>query len=152
VAARLVRANSVEVARCGEKLDHDLADPIAGHLLQRFYAESGNYAGHSFLGLPLVTGDHLTEADLLAVTTLEVRFRPRALRLLIEGSKWHDDVLPKLRTISEDLCIAGADDEELDKAYVLVHTVDDLVGQHQWVAVQKLCARKRPSSFRSLTA
>jgi hypothetical protein len=138
--------DATEVSRCSQRLDDDLQSPIAAPLLRAFYSPNGNYAGHSFLGPPpLVEDNDITEADLLAVTMLEVRFRPRAVRrLLDDGSEKHMAMLRALTDTPKGLPITKASNDQLEAAYSFRRAAYSLTGRQQEVAVQKLCARKRP--------
>jgi hypothetical protein len=141
---RLHPANESEVQGCLRRLTEAIADPIAASLLAAFYDPDTNYAGYSFVCPMMVENDTIEPDDLLAITALDVRFRPRALRRLRDtSSEKYRGTIAALEAVPKSLPIAESSDRELDNAYAFRCALDDLVGG-QRVAVQKLSARKRP--------
>ncbi|MCA9686758.1 MAG: hypothetical protein KC457_31620 [Myxococcales bacterium] len=135
-------------ARIGEALDAVLDGDGAVLLAEAYFDPAGPFAARSFhadgVNDPLVIG----RDDLLAVTLLDVRFPPLALRQLLdepsEASEWlADDVLPA------GLCLWDAKPHHLNALEELrswlMHGTDDEHKGVGYVIADKLAARKRPN-------
>lgn len=134
--------------RIDAALDAVLDGKGAVSLATQYFDPEGPFAARSFHA----DGDNdpgsLGRDDLLAVTLLDVRFRPLALRQLLaqpsDGSQWLDEsVLPA------GLCLWEAEAKHLDALSDfrswLMHGTD--LGGHDgvgYVIADKIAARKRP--------
>jgi hypothetical protein len=135
----------IELERCQEYLDQDLARPDAGWLIARFYDPAGNYAGRTFLDMAPNPPHAVSVADLLAVTLLQVRVSDHAVRQLLEPTRDQTTVLAALRRVPVSANLGDADEQVLSAAWQLRRSVMHVIGEHAWVTASKLCARKRPA-------
>lgn len=141
-AARV--GSSVPPDEVPDSLVRLLENPSLVDWVAAFYESDGDFAADTFDTLPDAANDpdRFQVSDLLAVTTLDVRVRPLALRRLLFEDV--DALRPKLNAIKGD-CLWTASDEQLEPAFELFdHLVD---GPYPWVGpttASKLLARKRP--------
>lgn len=144
--AQLFPADPEETRRVARLIDEDLDDPDAAQFLRQFYDPSSNYAGATYLDLGKNDPNNIIEDDLLAVTLLEVRFHPRSVRRLLDrNSPARRAVLDQLKAVPPGVELGPADIKTVDLAWQFCRSVHDLLGGSQWVAIGKLCARKRPA-------
>jgi hypothetical protein len=127
-------------------VDRRLQDTAgAASALAHFYDPAGPNAGRTFLDLQPVDPDRVTVADLLAVTTLDVRVRPRAVRRLLDPGDDRDEVGRKFSQVPQDADLAAVSAGDLMNAAELYWSVNQILGVDPWVVASKLCARKRPA-------
>ncbi len=127
-------------ARLSELIGEVVADPAA-ELVRAYFDESKSFAGSTFDLLPNNDPPRFTAEDLVAVSLLDVRFEPRAVRRLLGDP---DGTLRRqLALIRTDLDLWDASDEQLAPAYELWSAVKALPGVGR-TRTSKLLARKRP--------
>jgi hypothetical protein len=119
----------------------EVLDPPADQLLDQYYDPHGRFAGANFDTLGVNELDRVGPDDLLAVSMLDIRIRPRALqRLLGPGQEQIAQLLTRLPT-EVDLWDATEDDHAaIDTADRWLRRLDGFGP----VAASKLLARKRP--------
>ncbi len=118
-----------------------VSNKSTGCLVDRYFNGAGPFAGLLFDSIepnPPIAFDH---ADLLAVTLLDIRFTPPAVRALTEEPtvNWGDLLSP----VPTDVDLWDATDEHLDAAEVVWNRLREL-DHVDWVIAGKLLARKRP--------
>lgn len=120
-------------------------EPPTDQLLVRFFDAASPFAGTTFDDLSDNRRDRFTACDLLAVTLLDMRSRPRAVRAILHDQA--ESLNGRLAAISHDVPLWSATDANLAPAYDL------------WAALRgggalsgvgptmtsKLMARKRPT-------
>lgn len=120
----------------------DVLEPAGScaQLVGMFYDDEGPFSGRTFLSLEPNEPHSIGAADLLAVTTMDEAYGPRAMRLLLE-SELRSAVEEHLKVIPDDLDLWDAPD--LASATELWRLLDGLpyVGATK---ASKLMARKRP--------
>ena len=120
----------------------DVLVPVGGcaQLVSIFYDDEGPFSGRTFLSLEPNEPNSIGAADLLAVTTMDEAYGPRAVRFLLE-SELRSAVEEHLQAIPVDLDLWDAPD--LTAATELWRLLDGLpyVGATK---ASKLMARKRP--------
>lgn len=109
-----------------------------------FFDREGPFAGSTFdeIGENPVNG--IGPADVVAVSLLDVRFEPRAVRALLEQDSAPLSEL--LASIPPNVDLWDADDRDLQAADALYQALDSIVGVGETKA-SKLLARKRPRLF-----
>jgi hypothetical protein len=95
----------------------EVAKAPAGRLLVSFFDPDGPFAGSTFDDLPNNPRNEFSASDLLAASLLDVRFEPRAVRALLEGSA--NSFSQYLANIPDDVDLWAATDEDLGSAYAL---------------------------------
>jgi hypothetical protein len=130
-----------ELARCGRRVDDDLISSQTPLLVREFYDPATEYGGHSFLTLGTNERNEINEDDLLAVILLGVTFNALNVRRLLDReSRARQQLIHALTAVPSDLDLTS----EIELASGFRQAVHEVVGGSQGVAVQKLCARKRP--------
>jgi hypothetical protein len=124
----VVEPNAVE-----QRLDAVLREPTARALVTCFFEPAQPFAGHTFDGLGVNDPYRVTGDDIAAVTLLDVRLHPLAVRALLEAQA--ATVTEHLRGIPEVL--------DLQRVVRLYDFLDRLPGVGETKAT-KLLARKRP--------
>ena len=123
------------------RLDALVSEPTAGALVACFFDPDRTFAGHTFDGLGVNEPNRVTGDDIAAVTLLDVRLQPLAVRALLGASA--AAVAQHLRGIPETLSLWEANDKDLDRVADLYRLFDRLPGVGETKAT-KLLARKRP--------
>lgn len=109
--------------------------------LRTFYDPGGDYAGPTF-DAPRTSAPAVTAADLLAITTMGVSARPKALRNLLDPGSPVGALLPDV----PDTPLAQADDALLLRGVELHLSIKALLSDgNAWVTASKLAARLRPA-------
>ena len=124
------------------RVERDIATPGVGELLTAYYDPARGFAGETFDTLGANRRNEITLDDLLAVTLLDVRWSPSAVRRLLGQDAARATAL--LVGISSVMSLWEASDERLaaiDPLWNLLTRCRDGVGQEQ---ASKLLARKRP--------
>jgi len=130
----------VAAINVGRRIDAVL-DEHAAPLVAAYYDRSGPFAGADFDALAPNPAADIVQADLLAVSLLDIRLRPRALRSLLFED--HDDFVSGLRRVPVGVDLWAASVEDLDSAASLLRRLRELDGV-DWVTAHKFVARKRP--------
>lgn len=115
--------------------------PPAWDLVQAYFDRDEGFAADTFDTLGDNPGDQITADDLLAVTLLDVRFRPESVRNLFGHAARRASVL--LRAVPGDVALWHAEDEHLAAAQDAWNFLRTQPGIG-WVIAGKLMARKRP--------
>jgi hypothetical protein len=124
-----------------QRLDSVLRERTARALVTCFFEPAQPFAGHTFDGLGVNDPFRVTGDDVAAVTLLDVRLHPLAVRALLEAHA--ATVTEHLRGIPEVLDLWEASDEDLHRVVRLYDFLDRLPGVGETKAT-KLLARKRP--------
>jgi hypothetical protein len=109
-------------------------------LVALYFDPSERFAGLSFDHRGLNPPDEITGDDLLAVTLLDVGWRPLGIRQLDDRRA---QVAERLGRIGDEVCLWDADAATLSEADGLLDLVQ--VFGSDWVMSSKLLARKRPA-------
>jgi hypothetical protein len=123
------------------RLRADLAAPGLAELVTAYFDPAGPFAGRSFDQIGNNPANRITCDDLLAVSLLDIRWDPRAVRELLEGNTAR--VTSYLARIGTGTALWEATDGELRAADELWPVLCGLPGVQDAVA-SKLLARKRP--------
>lgn len=121
-----------------------LLTPETGRLLETFFHADSVFAGTTFDHLADNPRDHFTTSDLIAVSLLDMRFTPRAVRALLEEQS--NDLSDQLSQVRSDVDLWAASDHDLAAATTLWRTLragGALKGVGP-TTTSKLLARKRP--------
>jgi Family of unknown function (DUF6308) len=121
-----------------QRIDQLLETPRLAELVAHYFALDGVFAGHTFDDLGENPAARITSDDLLAVTLLDVRFQPSAVRRLLAGE--FDDAL---RAVPADVALCDLGPEVDEPAAVLWKALRELDGVGPTLT-SKLLARKRP--------
>jgi hypothetical protein len=145
-----------QVQQVSARIDLLLRHPRTPNLIHAYFDRGGPFAGDTFLNLGVNEATTVSIDDLLAVSLLDVRFKPAAIRWFCEPSADRDHILAVLAEIPLDTNLWDAIDD-LKAAYELW---DDLKGHANRpdrrtaplrgvgpVIRDKLMARKRPLLF-----
>lgn len=119
----------------------DVLQPPAEQLLEDYYDPDGPFAGASFDTLGTNDPDRVGSDDLLAVSMLDIRIRPRALRRLLGPDQ--EQVAERLAALPTDVDLWNATQDHhgaVDDADRWLRGLDGFGP----VAASKLLARKRP--------
>lgn len=131
---------SSDDAQLRERL-REVLDPPADQLLDQYYNPHGPFAGASFDTFGENDPDRVDSDDLLAVSMLDIRIRPRTLRQLLGPSQERAAQLLVRLPTDVDLWNATDDDHAaIDEADRWLRGLDGFGP----VAASKLLARKRP--------
>jgi Family of unknown function (DUF6308) len=118
-------------------------DEPAGWLLAAYYDPDRRFAGSSYDGLGDNPRDAVSVDDLLAVTMLDVRVKPRTLRLLLGEDAGRTTEL--LRALPDDVDLWDADETALAAVEAAaVHLAQAKFDGSGRVVASKILARKRP--------
>lgn len=123
----------------GRRITKVVAAPT-DRLLVAFFNLAGPFAASTFDDLPDNPRNEFATGDLLAVSLLDVRFQPRAVRALLRPES---QLCEHLAAIRDDRDLWDATDDELCPAYALWAEVKKLPGVGA-TKTSKLLARKRP--------
>lgn len=123
----------------GARITEVVAAP-ADRLLAAFFDPARPFAASTFDDLPDNPRNAFAAGDLLAVSLLDVRFEPRAVRALLQP---RSRLCEHLADIRDDLDLWDATDDDLRPAYALWTEVKKLPGVGA-TKTSKLLARKRP--------
>lgn len=129
------------VQEAKRRLHADLATPGLAKLVTAYFNPVGPFAGPTFDHIGLNPPDKVTSDDLLAVTLLDVRWNPLAIRQLL-GEK-AETLTGHLVKISADTDLWDATPEKLRAVDELWEVLCKLPGVGETIA-SKLLARKRP--------
>jgi hypothetical protein len=116
----------------------------ASRLVSAYFEPGGTFAGTTFATLGggwEASPDAVTEADLLAVSLLDVTYPPRAVRRLLEAGEVRTRMSELLADIPTDMLLWGV--EDLTLVQRAMDHLDALKGVGP-VKAGKLLARKRP--------
>ena len=119
-------------------------EPPADQLLVRFFDPEGPFAATTFDDLPNNPRDRVTAEDLLATTLLDMRYRPRAVRAILDEQADHLSGL--LAAVPDDVDLWSATDEDMAAAtslWQVLRSGGPLSGIGP-TTTSKLMARKRP--------
>jgi len=122
------------------RLRVSLAAPGLAEAVAAYFAEP-DFAGITFSALGRNPADEITADDLLAVALLDITWRPRVVRLLLERRRAEFSAL--LAAVPGDVDLWDATDDDLKQVDVLwdALTAVDGIGT---ASATKLLARKRP--------
>lgn len=123
-----------------QRIDEVIASP-ANQLLADFFDPEGPFAGSTFDELGENPPQSIAPADLVAVSLLDVRFEPRAVRAMLQTDS--SSLSELLSAVPVDVDIWDAEDHHLDAAAELFRALDAYAGVGETKA-SKLLARKRP--------
>ncbi|WP_116113745.1 DUF6308 family protein [Austwickia chelonae] len=132
-----------------------LRDPRTPERLARYYTPDANFAGATFVGTCRSDPESIDCEDLLAVTLLDVKIPPRAVRALLEPGPTREKICELLSTdrLPMDARLEEATPEILANMVELYEYLRELVPptreryEVNWATAAKLCARKRPDLF-----
>ncbi len=122
------------------RLRADLAADGLGRAVEVYFTAPA-FAGMTFSNLGRNPPDEITPDDLLAVTLLDIIWRPHVVRILL-GSQ-HGELSSMLAAIPGDLDLWDADDEVSERIDVLWNALMAIDGIGT-ASATKLLARKRP--------
>jgi len=117
-----------------------LAVPGIDRLVATYFNPDTSFAGTSYDLLGENPPGVLVLDDLLATTLLNISWRPRAIRVLVDSG---DYIASRLAAIPHDLDLWDADPDVLESVTALHQWLDGLPGVGPVIA-SKLLARKRP--------
>lgn len=126
-----------------DQIDDVIGAP-ADRLLRHFFDKDGPFAGSTFDEIGENPLNVIGPADVVAVSLLDVRFEPRAVRALLERDSTQLSEL--LSDIPPYVDLWDADDRDLHAADALFQALDSFDGVGETKA-SKLLARKRPRLF-----
>lgn len=119
----------------------EVVAPPADQLLLAFFDTKSPFAGRTFDELSANPRNEFSVGDLLAVSLLDVRFEPRAVRALLDvKARLFSELLSPIR---DDVDLWDATDDDLLPAYELWSELEKLPGVGS-TKTSKLMARKRP--------
>lgn len=126
-----------------------VAAPGAADLAARFYDEDGPFAGALFDDLGCNPTGQVVVDDLLAVSLLDVGFKPRAVRALLQQGQPDGEIGRLLASVSPSRPLWEATDEDLERASAIWIRIREQSGKGVMSGVgatkrSKLLARKRP--------
>jgi hypothetical protein len=136
----------------GDRIDELVATPRVAELVALYFEPEWGFAGSMFDQLLPAERSEITAGDLLAVSLLDVRFSPLAVRRLLREIPEVDQVeaddppLAELldpMSLPSDVSLWDAKDRHLDAARKVFRRFDDMYGVGP-VKASKLLARKRP--------
>jgi hypothetical protein len=131
----------VEPKAVEQRLDAVLGERTARALVTCFFETAQPFAGHTFDDLGVNDPYRVTGDDIAAVTLLDVRLHPLAVRALLEAKA--AAVTEHLRGIPDALDLWMASDEDLHRIVRFYDFLDRLPGVGETKAT-KVLARKRP--------
>ena len=122
-------------------LRESLAAPGLGRAVAAYFDPTQGFAGMTFTNLGSNPRDEVTAEDLLAVTLLDIAWRPDVVRGLL--GTWAEKVSGMLTAIRSDIDLWEATDEDLAAVDPLWYALLEIPGIGTATAA-KLLARKRP--------
>ncbi len=128
------------VRAAARRLQTDLGADGLGKAVAAYFTAPA-FAGMTFSNLGHNPPGEITSDDLLAVTLLDITWRPQVVRIVL-GSQ-HRELSAMLRAIPSDLDLWDADDEVSKRIDVLWDALIDIDGIGT-ASATKLLARKRP--------
>jgi hypothetical protein len=128
------------VRAAARRLQTDLGANGLGKAVAAYFTAPA-FAGMTFSNLGHNPLGEITSDDLLAVTLLDITWRPQVVRIVL-GSQ-HRELSAMLRAIPSDLDLWDADDEVSKRIDVLWDALIDIDGIGT-ASATKLLARKRP--------
>jgi Family of unknown function (DUF6308) len=128
------------VRAAARRLSTDLSAPGLGQAVAAYFTEPA-FAGMTFSNLGRNPRDEITADDLLAVSLLDITWRPEVVRILL-GSQ-HRGLSAMLAALPDDLDLWDADDEVSRRIDVLWDALVAIDGIGT-ASATKLLARKRP--------
>jgi len=125
----------------GGGIDAEIEQHATAALVEAFFDPAGPFAGATFDTLGRNVPNSVTTDDLVAVSMLDVSFRPRAVRaLLATRAADFSRLLDKL-PVNTPIWLAARDDlEAITRAWRFLREQEGI----DWVIASKLLARKRP--------
>ncbi|HUY52752.1 MAG TPA: DUF6308 family protein [Streptosporangiaceae bacterium] len=132
-----------DAGRGARRLREGLAAPGLPGALAAYFDLAEGFAGMIFTSLGHNACDEVTAEDLLAVSLLDIAWRPGAVRMLL--GEHAGKVSGLLAPISSDLDLWDASDGDLATVCPLWDALRDMPGVGTATAA-KLLARKRPSA------
>ncbi len=123
------------------KLRESLAVAGLGQAVAAYFDPAGEFSGMTFTTLGANPRDEVTTDDLLAVSLLNITWRPDAVRGLL--GTWAEKVSQMLTTVRSDVDLWDASDADLAAVDPLWDALVDMPGVGTSTAA-KLLARKRP--------
>lgn len=124
----------------GERIDDVITNPSDG-LLRHFFDRDGPFAGATFDELGDNARYEIGPSDLVAVSLLDVRYEPRAVRAILERDAV--ELSEMLSEVPAEVDLWEAEDRDLEAALALHEALDSYAGVGETKA-SKLLARKRP--------
>lgn len=120
--------------------------------LAEYYNPLSDYAGATFAGLEPNNPSKVTAADLLATSTLNVKFPVRAVRSLLQETTTTDELSSRLQALPQSSLetATAADFAPMTDFYDYAKRLlskSNVVSPNPWVTTSKLVARKRPDLF-----
>lgn len=124
------------------QIDKAISAP-ADQLLLRFFDPNGPFAGATFDDVGVNPPDRIVTDDLVAVSLLDVRFEPRAVRAMLKSEPDIAQLKRMLTAIPAHVDLWNAEDHHLEAASALFDKLDGYASVGETKA-SKLLARKRP--------
>ncbi len=131
--------------RPADRLDEITSLPHAAQIVRAFFEPANSFAGSTFLTLGDNPAGRLTTDDLLAVSLLDVRFPPKAVRGLVVGADEEVNACLDAERIPADLVIWEATNDQLSTVSRFTHLLAVGYKGIGPVKADKIAARKRPS-------
>jgi Family of unknown function (DUF6308) len=136
---RFLRSDDAVLA-AARRLEADLSAPGLGKAVAAYYTDPA-FAGMTFSNLGRNPRNEITADDLLAVSLLDITWRPEVVRILLGRQQRGLSAL--LATLPDDLDLWDADDEVSKRIDVLWDALVAIDGIGT-ASATKLLARKRP--------
>jgi hypothetical protein len=136
---RFLRSDDA-VRAAARRLEADLSAPGLGKAVAAYYTDPA-FAGMTFSNLGRNPRDEITADDLLAVSLLDITWRPEVVRILL--GRQQRELAAMLAALPDDLDLWDADDEvskRIDVAWDALVAIDGI----GTASATKLLARKRP--------
>ncbi|MFE9188873.1 DUF6308 family protein [Micromonospora sp. NPDC007208] len=133
-----------QVERVAKILDELLNDRRTPQAVAAFYDSSEGFAGDTFLALEPNERNTVTTADLLAVTLLDVAFKPAAVRALLAGGELAERAERMFAQIPLQVPLWKSSDKQLAAAGALWRLLTKSRLGVGPTKAGKLLARKRP--------
>ena len=128
------------VRAAARRLEADLSAPGLGKAVAAYYTDPA-FAGMTFSNLGRNPRDEITADDLLAVSLLDITWRPEVVRILL--GRQQRELAAMLAALPDDLDLWDADDEvskRIDVVWDALVAIDGI----GTASATKLLARKRP--------
>jgi hypothetical protein len=136
---RFLRSDDA-VRAAARRLEADLSAPGLGKAVAAYYTDPA-FAGMTFSNLGRNPRDEITADDLLAVSLLDITWRPEVVRILL--GRQQRELAAMLAALPDDLDLWDADDEvskRIDVVWDALVAIDGI----GTASATKLLARKRP--------